>query len=63
MYLFIPRWYNGKPMQKMQVQSLDQEDPLEEEVANHSSILAEIILWTEEPGGLKSMGSQRARHD
>ena len=49
--------------QEMQVWSLDQEDPLEEEVANHSSILAEIILWTEEPGGLKSMESQRVRHD
>ena len=43
----------------MQVQSLDQEDPLEEEMATHSSILAWRIPWTEEPGGLQSMGLQR----
>ena len=42
----------------MQVPSLDQEDPLEEEMATHSSILAREISWTEEPGGLQSMGSQ-----
>ena len=40
-------------MQETQVQSLGQEDPLEEEMATHSSILAERIPWTEEPGGLK----------
>ena len=51
------------PMQKMQVQSLGQEDPLEEEMATHSSILAWEILWTEEPGGLQFMGSQKVRHD
>ena len=45
-------------MQEMQVQSLGQEDPLEKEMATHSSILAWEILWTEEPGGLQSMGSQ-----
>ena len=39
-----------------QVQSLDQEDPLEKEMATHSSILAWKISWTEEPGGLQSMG-------
>ena len=39
------------------------EDPLEREVATHSSVLAVEILWTEEPGGLQSMGSQRVRHD
>ena len=39
------------------------EDPLEEEMATHSSILAWRIPWTEEPGGLKSMGSQRVKHD
>ena len=44
------------------IQSLGQEDPLEEGMATHSSILAWIIPWTEEPGGLQSMGSQRARH-
>ena len=42
---------------------LGQEDPLEEEIATHSSILAWEILWTEEPGGLQTMGSQRAGHD
>ena len=39
------------------------EDPLEKEIATHSSILAWRIPWTEEPGGLQSMGSQRVRHD
>ena len=43
--------------------SLDQEDPLEEGMAAHSSILAWRIPWTEEPGGLHSVGSQRVRHD
>ena len=47
----------------MQVQSLNQEDPLEEEMATHSSILAWEIPWTEEPGGLQPMGLQRVRHD
>ena len=47
----------------MKVQSLGGEDPLEEEVATQSSILAWRIPWTEEPGGLRSMGSQRVRHD
>ena len=45
------------------VPSLGQEDPLEEGTATHSSILAWRIPWTEEPGGLQSMGSQRVRHD
>ena len=45
------------------VWSLDQEDPLEKEIATHSSILAWEIPWTEEPGGLQSMGSQRVEHD
>ena len=45
----------------MWVQSLGQEDTLEKEMATHSSILAWIIPWTEEPGGLQSMGSQRLR--
>ena len=45
------------------VQSLGWEDPLEKEMANHSSILAWRILWTEEPGGLQSMGSQRVGHN
>ena len=47
----------------MQVQSLGQEDLLEKEIATHSSILAWAIPWTEEPGGLQSMGLQRVRHD
>ena len=47
----------------MQVQSLGQEDPLEEGMATHSSILAWKTPWTEEPGRLQSMGSQRVRHD
>ena len=54
------------PMQKtqeIQARSLGQEDPLEEEMANHSSILAWTIQWTEEPEGLQSMGSQRVGHD
>ena len=47
----------------MWFQPLGQEDSLEEEMATHSSILAWRIPWTEEPGGLQSMGSQRVRHD
>ena len=43
--------------------SLGREGPLEEEMATHSTILAWRILWTEEPDGLQSMGSQRVRHD
>ena len=50
-------------MQETRVRSLGQEDPLEEDVATHSSILAGKIPWTEEPGGLQSMGSQRVGHD
>ena len=45
------------------VQSLGWEDPLEKEMATHSSILAWRMPWTEEPGGLQSMGSQRVGHD
>jgi len=47
----------------MQVRSLGQEDPLEEGVATHSGILAWRILWTEDPGRLQSMGSQRVRQE
>ena len=50
-------------MRETWVQSLGWEDPLEKEMATHSSILAWRILWTEEPGGLQSMGSQRVGHD
>jgi len=45
--------------QEIQVQSLGLEDPLEEGMATHSTILAWRIPWTEEPGGLQSMGSQK----
>ena len=44
------------------VQSLGWEDPLEEEMATHSSVIAWEVLWIEEPGGLQSMGSLRVRH-
>ena len=50
---------NPPAKQEMQVQSLGWEDPLEEEIATHSNILAWKILCTEEPGGLQSMGLQR----
>ena len=50
-------------MQETQVQSLGPEDPLEKEIATHSSILAWEIPWTEEPGWLQSMGSHRVRHN
>ena len=50
-------------MQEMWVQSLGQEDPLEEKMATHSNVLAGKIPWTEKPGGLQSMGLQRVRHD
>ena len=50
-------------VQETQVQSLGWEDPLEKEMATHSSILAWKIPWTEEPGGLQSMGLQRVRHN
>ena len=49
-------------MQETWVQSLDREDPLEQEMATHSSILAWEIPWTEEPGGLQSMGLKRVGH-
>ena len=50
-------------MQEMRVRSLGPENPLEEEMATHSSILAWGIPWTEEPGGLQSIASQRVIHD
>ena len=49
--------------QKMRVQSLGWKDPLEKEMAIHSTVLAWRIPWTEEPGGLQSIGSIRVRHD
>ena len=50
-------------MQETWVRSLGQEDPLDKEMATHSSTRAGKIPWTEEPGRLQSMGSQRVRHD
>ena len=50
-------------MRETWVQSLGWEDPLEKEMATHSSVLVWRIPWTEEPGGLQSMGSQRVGHD
>ena len=50
-------------MKESWVQSLGGEDPVEEEIATHSSILAWKTPWTEEPGGLQSTGSQRVRDD
>ena len=52
----------NEEMREMLVQSLGQEDPLEEGVTTHSSIHAWRIPWTEEPGGLQSMGLQRVGH-
>ena len=54
---------NPPPMQETWVQSLGWEDPLEKEMATHSSILAWRMSWTEKPGGLQCMGLQRVRHD
>ena len=54
---------NLPAMQETRIRSLGQEDPLEKEKATQSSILAWRIPWTEEPGRLQSMGSQRIRHD
>ena len=54
---------NVAAMQETRVQSLGQEDPLEEGMATHSGILAWRVPWTEEPGGLQSAGSQRVRHN
>ena len=54
---------NLSAMQETGVQSLGWEDPLEKEIATHSSILAWKIPWTEEPDGLQFMGSQRVGHD
>ena len=50
-------------MRETRVQSLDQEDLLEKEMGTHPSILAWKIPWTEEPGRLQTMGSQRVGHD
>ena len=54
---------NLPAMQDTQLRSLGWEDPPEKEIATHSSILAWTIPWTEEPGGLQSMGSQTVGND
>ena len=54
---------NLPALQETQVQSLDWEDPLEKGMVTHSSILAWRIPWTEEAGGLQSVGLQRVRHN
>ena len=54
---------NPPAMGEIQVQSLGWEDPLEKGIATHSTILAWRIPWTEESGGLQSIGLQRDRHD
>ena len=54
---------NLPAIQETQVQSLDWEDPSEEEMATHPSILAWRTAWTEEPGGLQSLGWKRTGHD
>ena len=59
----LSRKESALPVQEMWVWSLGQEDPLEDEMATYSSILAWEIPWTEESGGLQSMGLQRVRHD
>ena len=61
--LMAQRVKNPPAMQETRVQCLSQEDPLEEEMTTHPSILAWRIPWTEEPGGLQSRGSQRLRHN
>ena len=70
--MWLPQWLSSKESafnqetqetQETKVQSLHQEDPLKEEMPTHSSILAGKIPWTKEPGGLQSMGLQRAEHD
>ena len=63
---WIPRWLSGKEPfcnTEMQFQSLGQEDPLEKEMSTHFSIPAWKIPWTEESGGLQSVGSQRVGHE
>ena len=63
MSLGLPRWLSGKESaDHAGGHRLGHEDPLEKEMATHSSILAWRIPWTEEPGGLQSTGSQRGGH-
>ena len=62
-FLMTQQLKNPAVMQVLQVRALSWEDPLEEGMATHASILAEKVPWAEEPGGLRFMGSQRVRHD
>ena len=62
-FLVAQRLKHLPAMWETWVQSLGQEDPLEKGMATHSSMLAWRIPWTEEPGGLQSMGLQRVGHD
>ena len=62
-FLVVQAVMRHPTMQETWVQSLGQEDPVEEEIATHSSILSWRIPWTEEPGRLQFMGLQRVRHD
>ena len=62
-FLVVKKVKNPPSMQEIQILSLGWEDPLEKGMASHSSILVWKILWTEEPGGLQSLRSQRVRHD
>ena len=62
-FLVVKKVKNPPSMQEIQILSLGWEDPLEKGMASHSSILVWRILWTEEPGGLQSLRSQRVRHD
>ena len=60
----VAQWIKNPPaMQKIQFQSLGWEDPLEKEMATHSSTFAWKIPWTEEPGRLQTMVWQKVRHD
>ena len=59
----IKNWPAMQQTQETRVRSLGWENPLEEEMATHSSILTWKMQWTEEPGGLQSIVSQRVRHD
>jgi len=60
----VAQWVKGVPaMWESHVRSLGWEDSLEKEMATHSGVLAWRIPWTEVPGGLQSMGSQRVGHD
>ena len=63
----MARWVKNLPsepeLQETWVQSLDLKDPLEEEMATHSSVLAWRIPWTDEPGGLQSIGWQGVGHN